>query len=79
MRIAIIVITFLVVILSVVYYVTGYRSAFEADQACHYELIKKDSLSISFACDHDLETRQWLLYEKGLNSEPSKVIERFRY
>ena len=30
-------------------------------------------------CDHDLETNQWLLFQKGINSQPAQVIERYRY
>ena len=30
-------------------------------------------------CDHDLETHQWILYQKGINDQPSIVIERYRY
>jgi len=30
-------------------------------------------------CDHDLETNQWLLYQKGTNDLPSPVISRYRY
>ena len=58
---------------------TSYRSAFEADQACHF--IKWDSYkeSLEFGCDHDLETNQWILYQEGSNHEPAKVIKRFRY
>ena len=33
----------------------------------------------NLGCDHDLETNQWLLYEEGINGQPSKVIQRFRY
>ncbi len=35
--------------------------------------------SYEFGCDHDLETNQWLLYQKGINDQPSQVIERYRY
>ena len=31
------------------------------------------------ACDHDLETNQWLLYQKGIKDQPSQVIARYRY
>ncbi len=58
---------------------TSYRSAFEADQQCH-SILNNDYLDQSnFGCDHDLETRQWILFENGKNNEASKVLRRFRY
>ena len=61
------------------YFFTGYRSAFEADQQCHYQMRLKTEESDLLGCDHDLETKQWLLYRKGTNNQPSTVIERYRY
>ena len=55
----------------------SYRSAFEADQDCHFQLSSK--VKDTFGCDHDTETHQWILYEKQENSNPAKVIKRFRY
>ena len=60
-------------------YVTGYRSAFEADQACHTEKWIISGEDIGIDCDHDLETKQWILYEVGLNHQSAKVLKRFRY
>tara|TARA_B100000700_G_scaffold247848_1_gene277457 strand:- start:560 stop:799 length:240 start_codon:yes stop_codon:yes gene_type:complete len=62
-----------------IYFLTTYRSAFEADQKCHAILSKEYLNKTTFGCDHDLETRQWLLFEAGENSDPSIVIRRFRY
>ena len=60
------------------YWFTSFDSAFEADQSCHYYLNQSlDTLHLG--CDHDLETHQWILYENQLDSEPAKVIKRFRY
>ncbi len=58
---------------------TGYRSAFEADQACHYEksLFQRDDESLG--CDHDIETDQWILFEKQDKALPARVIKRFKY
>ena len=60
-------------------FITGYRSAFEADQACHAILANKDSNKNKVGCDHDLETRQWILYEKSNEAQAAKVISRFKY
>ena len=79
MKIIIAFITLIAIILGYIYIVTGYKSAFEADQQCHYELRLKSVEVEGLGCDHDLETNQWLLYQKGFNDKPSKVIERFRY
>ena len=67
----------LIIIGWIIYYMTGYRSAFEADRQCHY--IMKTEYSSSFGCDHDLETRQWLLFQDDIENPPAKVIKRFRY
>ena len=61
------------------YFFNGYKSAFEADQQCHYELRLKSVDLEGLGCDHDLETNQWLLYQKGINDQPSQVIQRYRY
>ena len=79
MKITIIFVCISALILGVFYINSGYKSAFEADQQCHYELSLQMLEIESFGCDHDLETRQWLLYQKGKNDNPSEVIERFRY
>ena len=35
--------------------------------------------SVNLDCDHDTETHQWILYETQENSEPAKIIKKFRY
>ena len=57
----------------------GYRSAFEADQACHAEKWQVYGQEQGFDCDHDLETNQWILYEVGSNHQAAKVLKRFHY
>ena len=79
MKIIIVLISLIALILGSLYFFTGYKSAFEADQQCHYEMTLKSVELDEFGCDHDLETNQWLLYTKGINDQPSKVIERYRY
>ena len=68
---------FLVTLLFLIYFLTGYDSAFEADQQCHSYL--SDDLSKNYGCDHDTETHQWILYESNDNKEPAKIIKKFRY
>ena len=65
--------------LSSYFYLSGYRSAFEADQACHAEKWNAFGEDIDAACDHDLETNQWILYEVGSNHQAARVVKRFRY
>ncbi len=79
MRIVISVFAFLLLLVGTYYFLTGYRSAFEADQACHSQKWTDYADNIAFGCDHDLETKQWILFEEGKNHEPAKVITRFRY
>ena len=69
----------LILILFLTYFLTGYDSAFEADQSCQSELLKFSVQSGSFGCDHDIETHQWVLYETQDNSAPAKIIKKFRY
>ena len=79
MRILITLISLLITSFIAYYFLTGYRSAFEADQACHSEKWNSYGENESFGCDHDLETNQWLLYEELPDHTPSKIIRRFRY
>ena len=79
MKLTIAFISLIAIIVGYLYFFTGYKSAFEADQQCHYEMRLKSDESGELGCDHDLETNQWLLYRKGINDQPSQVIERFRY
>ena len=70
---------FLVLILFMIYFLTGFDSAFEADQYCHSTLSSYDSLPGNYDCDHDTETHQWILYQSNDNKEPAKIIKKFRY
>ena len=79
MKLAIVSISLIAVIIGFIYFFTGYKSAFEADQQCHYEMALKSSELDGLGCDHDLETKQWILYEKSTKELPAKVIERYRY
>ena len=79
MKLTIVFIFLITLIVAFLYFFTGYKSAFEADQQCHYEMRLKSVELDELGCDHDLETKQWLLYQKGINDQPSKVIERYRY
>ena len=79
MKIIITLISLIAIILGYLYFFTGYKSAFEADQQCHYELGLKSIEIEGLGCDHDLETNQWILYQQGINDNPSQVVERFRY
>tara|TARA_B100000900_G_C20584732_1_gene719028 strand:- start:1639 stop:1896 length:258 start_codon:yes stop_codon:yes gene_type:complete len=62
-----------------IYFLTGYDSAFEADQLCHSYLSKLPDPSGNLGCDHDTETHQWILYETIDESEPAKIIKKYRY
>ena len=79
MKLAIALISLIALIVGFLYYFTGYKSAFEADQQCHYEMRLKSKELDELACDHDLETNQWLHYRNGVNGQPSQVLERYRY
>ena len=69
----------LIVVGFLIYFLTGYDSAFEADQSCHSYLSNLSDQSGNLGCDHDTETHQWILYETQDNSEPAKIIKKFRY
>ena len=62
-----------------IYFLTGYDSAFEADQSCHSYLSNISEQSGDLGCDHDTETHQWILYETQDIAEPAKIIKKFRY
>ena len=79
MKLIIVLISVIALILGSLYFLTGYKSAFEADQQCHYEMKLKSVELDELGCDHDLETNQWILYRKGINDQPAKVVERYRY
>jgi hypothetical protein len=70
---------FLVIIFFLIYFLTGFDSAFEADQYCHSSLSSYDKISGNYGCDHDTETHQWILFESNDNKEPAKIIKKFRY
>ena len=69
----------LILVVFLIYFLTGFDSAFEADQSCHSYLQNFPDQSPSLGCDHDTETHQWILYETQENSEPAKIIKKFRY
>jgi len=69
----------LVLVVFSIYFLTGYDSAFEADQFCHATLSSYDNQSGNYGCDHDTETHQWILYDSNDNTEPAKIIRKFRY
>ena len=73
------IVAFSLIIYGLFYLSFGYKSAFEADQQCHFEKSRTYSEESSIDCDHDLETRQWILFEDGLGDNPARVIKRFRY
>ncbi len=82
MRVVIVFFILLISLISLllgVYLSTRYASAFEADQDCHFDLVKNYSQNSGAGCDHDLETRQWLLFEKKSTSGPAEVLKRYRY
>ena len=62
-----------------IFFLTGYDSAFEADQLCHSFMSNFSDQSGKLGCDHDTETHQWIFYETQDNSEPAKIIKKFRY
>jgi len=62
-----------------IYFLTGYDSAFEADQSCHAYLANIDSQLGTYGCDHDTETHQWILYDEQNINEPAKIVKKFRY
>ena len=62
-----------------IYFLTGYDSAFEADQSCHSYLSSYENQSGNYGCDHDIETHKWILYADQVNKEPAKIIKKFRY
>ena len=73
-------VTLLVILVGfLIYFLTGYDSAFEADQSCHSNLSKLPDQSGRLGCDHDTETHQWILYETQDNLEPAKIINKYRY
>ena len=64
---------------SILFFLTGYDSAFEADQSCHFYLSTFENQTGNYGCDHDTETHQWILYNDQGNEEEAKIIKKFRY
>ena len=62
-----------------IYFLTGFDSAFEADQSCHAYLSSFEKESEKYGCDHDIETHKWILYENKSDEEPARIIKKFRY
>jgi len=79
MKLTAAIISLIALVLGILYFFTGYKSAFEADQQCHYDMRLRSEALENLGCDHDLETNQWLLFQKGINDQPSQVIQRYRY
>ena len=69
----------LILISGIIYFKPEYESAFEADQQCHFEIGQLSTDNSAFGCDHDLETRQWILFESAKSGEPAEVLRRYRY
>ena len=79
MKITIIIFSLFLFVLATIYFSFGYKSAFEADQQCHYQMRLESVQLDGLGCDHDIETNQWLLFQLGVNDQPSKVLKRYRY
>ncbi len=71
----------IVILLSILTFIklNKFSSAFEADQVCHFDRweLYKDKEGVN--CDHDLETRQWILYEIGTDHQPAKILKFYHY
>tara|TARA_Y100001968_G_C18800866_1_gene455579 strand:+ start:289 stop:528 length:240 start_codon:yes stop_codon:yes gene_type:complete len=79
MRIVVLLLLIGTILLGSLYWLTSYRSAFEADQACHQMILEKSIKGITIDCDHDIETKQWILYQKESEGKAATVLKRFRY
>jgi len=73
------VISSIIIVGLLIYFLTGYDSAFEADQLCHSYINTYETQSVNYACDHDTETHQWILYDDIDKTKPAKIIKKFRY
>ena len=69
----------LISILATAYFKPEYESAFEADQQCHFELSILEIDKPNLGCDHDTETRQWLLFDAERGNQPAEVLKRYKY
>ena len=56
-----------------------FKSAFEADQQCHFDMSKAVASNPGIGCDHDIETRQWILFDSRESGQPAEIIKRFKY
>ena len=56
MKISIVLISLIAIIIGYLYFSKDYKSAFEADQQCHYDLRVQSVELEGLGCDHDLET-----------------------
>ena len=65
MKVFLAVVSCLIISVGAYYFLGKYQSAFEADQACHAEKWSNYADNSSFGCDHDLETKQWLIKARG--------------
>ena len=70
---------FLTLILTTAYFKPEYESAFEADQQCHFEMSTLQIDRPDLGCDHDTETRQWLLFDSERVNQPAEVVKRYKY
>ena len=68
----------LLILLVLIFWLTAYNSAFEADRACH-SLLASYPETLNLGCDHDTETHKWILYENQEDLVSAKVIKIFRY
>ena len=77
--IIIIFVTCLISIAGIIFFKPEYGSAFEADQQCHFEMFNLNLDFSSLGCDHDLETRQWILFNSEVSNKPAEILKRYRY
>ena len=66
-------------LLTTAYFKPEYESAFEADQQCHYDISTLKIDKPNLGCDHDTETRQWLLFDDERVNQPAEVVKRYKY
>ena len=71
-----VIVSFIFVIL--LFWITAYNSAFEADRACHSKLTSFLVESETYGCDHDTETHKWILFKNSKGAE-ANIIQVFRY
>ncbi len=77
--IIIVLLTCLISIFGIIYFKPPYGSAFEADQQCHFDMKTFDLDISNLGCDHDLETRQWILFNSEVSNKPAEVLKRYKY